>query len=168
MKPKMVRKESIKICGFALKTTTKDGENYREIPKFWQAYMEDGRCEKLHGESFLKNHAEYGACFPGKPDSGEVEYVIGAEVKDYSAIPAGYHVCSIPGALYAVFSTPPAAGENFTKEIQNTWKYIYSEWFANSGYKFDAGKVDFELYGESCMGETGKVCEIYIPVVKKI
>ncbi len=27
--------------------------------------------------------------------------------------------------------------------------------------------VDYELYDERCMSETGKVCDIYIPVVKK-
>ena len=33
--------------------------------------------------------------------------------------------------------------------------------------KFNGNGVDFELYGELCMNETGKICDIYIPVVKK-
>jgi len=167
MEPKMVKKESVKLAGFALKTSTKDGENYKAIPKFWQDYISDGRCKKLHGESFLNGHAEYGACFPVISDNGGLVYVIGVEVKEGHDVPDGYHVCTIPEALYAVFSSPPADEANFSSSIQRTWKYIYSEWLPGSGYEFDNSKVDYELYDERCMGETGKVCDIYIPVVKR-
>jgi AraC family transcriptional regulator len=167
MEPKMVKKETIKIAGFALKTRTKDGENNKAIPQFWQDYLTDGRVQKLHSESFVKSHAEYGACFPVNPESGEFEYVIGVEVKDGNDIPKEYHVCSIPEALYAVFSTPPVDKAKFSSTIQGTWNYIHSEWFPNSGYEFADGKVDFELYDERCMGDTGNVCDIYIPVEKK-
>jgi AraC family transcriptional regulator len=167
MEPKMVKKESVKLAGFAVKTRTKDGENSKEIPKFWQDYLTDGRMKKLHGESFLKNHAEYGACFPRDPENGEFEYVIGVEVNENHDIPAGYHVCTLPQALYAVFTTPPADNSGFVSSIQGTWNYIYSEWFPNSGYEFANNGIDFELYDERMMGETGKVIDIYIPVVKK-
>jgi AraC family transcriptional regulator len=167
MEAKMVKKAAIRLAGFALMTRTKDGENVKAIPRFWQEYMADGRMEKLHKEPFLKGHAEYGVCFPEIPESGAFEYVIGVEVKDGHTIPQGYHVCAIPGALFAVFSTPPADEAGFAPAIQETWKYIFSEWFPRSEYKFDGNSVDFELYDERCMGKTGKVCDIYIPVVKK-
>jgi AraC family transcriptional regulator len=167
MEPKMVKRESFKLAGFVLKTRTTDGENYKEIPKFWGEYFSTGKHEKLHSESFLSSCVEYGACFPENPENGEFEYVIGVEVKDGHNIPKEYHVCTMPGALYAVFSSPPTDQANFSKEIQGTWNYIFSEWFPNSGYEFDSGKVDFELYDERCVGETGNICDIYIPVVKK-
>jgi len=167
MEPKMVKKEAVKIAGFTIKTKTKDGENLKEIPKFWRDYAFNGRQKKIHKESFLKSHDEYGACFPENPENGEFEYVIGLEVKDDQDIPGEYNVFTIPEALYAVFSTPPSDEENFSKEIQRTWKYIFSEWFPNSGYEFDCGKVDYELYTEQAMSESGKVCEICIPVVKR-
>ncbi|GHV03477.1 AraC family transcriptional regulator [Spirochaetia bacterium] len=168
MEPKMVKKPAVRIAGFAIKTRSKDGENFKAIPQFWTEYMTDGRCEKLHREAFLKSHEEYGACFPENPENGEFEYVIGLEVKEGSAIPEGYHVCTIPEALYAVFSSPPADGANFSPAIQGTWKYIFSEWFPTSGYEFAEAKVDFEFYDDRCMTETGKVCDIYIPVCKKV
>jgi AraC family transcriptional regulator len=34
-------------------------------------------------------------------------------------------------------------------------------------YEFDSNGVDFEFYDERCVGETGNVCDIYIPVVKR-
>jgi AraC family transcriptional regulator len=167
MEPKMVKRSVIKLAGYAFKTNSKDGENLKAIPEFWKAYMTDGRMGKLHGESFLKNHAEYGACFPENPENGEFEYVIGVEIKDGLTVPGDYHVCELPDALYAVFSTPPTDDSGFTTAIQGTWQYIFAEWFSKSGYEFDEHGVDFEFYDERCMGKTGKVCDIYIPVVKK-
>jgi len=167
MEPKMVKKDAIKLAGYAIKTTTKDGRNKIEIPKFWQEYYQDGRMEKLHAEAFLKRHAEYGACFQENPETGEMKYVIGVEVKENCDISDEYHVCILPEALYAVFTTPPADEANFVSSIQGTWSYIYSEWFPNSGYEFDGNGEDFELYDERCMPNTGKVIDIYIPVVKK-
>jgi AraC family transcriptional regulator len=167
MEPKMVKKESVKLAGFVLKTRTKDGENNKEIPKFWQEYLSDGRCKQLHGESFLKNHAEYGACFSVNMETGEIEYVIGVEVKEGHDVPNGYYVCTLPEALYAVFTTPPADESNFVSSIQGTWNYIYSEWFPTSGYEFDSKGVDYELYDERCIVKTGKIIDIYIPIVKK-
>ncbi|MDR2634105.1 MAG: hypothetical protein LBC51_10880 [Treponema sp.] len=55
MEPKLLKREAIRLAGFALKTRSKGGENKREIPQFWQEYLSDGRVEKLHGESFLKS-----------------------------------------------------------------------------------------------------------------
>ena len=166
MEPEMIKKESVNLAGFALTTSSKDGENKKEIPKFWQAYMTGGRMEKLHGESFLKSHAEYGACFPENPETGEFVYVIGVETKNGHDIPGGYHICTIPEALYAVFTTPPASEATFVPAIHGTWDYIFSEWFPGSGYEFDSKGVDFELYDERCMAATDKVIDIYIPVVK--
>jgi AraC family transcriptional regulator len=167
MEARMLKKEAVALAGFALTTRTKDGENKREIPKFWQAYMTEGRMEKLHGESFVKSHSEYGACFFENPENGEFVYVIGVEVKEGHDIPEGYYICTVPEALYAVFTTPPADESNFSSAIQGSWDYIYSEWFPNSGYEFDRNGVDFELYDERSMAKTGKVIDIYLPVVKK-
>jgi len=167
MEPKMVRKAAIKLAGFVLKTRAKDGENMKSIPQFWQEYLSDGRMEKLHREAFIKNHDEYGACFPENPGNGEFEYVIGVEVKEGHVIPKEYHACTIPEALFAVFSSPPSDDSGFSSAIQGTWKYIFSEWFPGSGYEFDGNGVDFELYDERCKSETGNVCDIYVPVVKK-
>ncbi|GHV39977.1 AraC family transcriptional regulator [Spirochaetia bacterium] len=168
MEPKMFKKSAVRIAGFAIKTRSKDGENFKAIPQFWSDYMADGRCEKLHKEAFLKSHEEYGACLSENPENGEFEYVIGVEVKEGSDIPPEYHACTIPESLYAIFSSPPADGASFSSAIQGTWKYIFSEWFPTSGYEFAEGKVDFELYDDRCMTETGKVCDIYIPVCKKV
>ena len=170
MEPKMVKKPAIRIAGFVINTRNTEGENSKDIPRFWADYTTDGRQEKLHSESFFKNHNEYGACFAEDPANGRFEYVIGLEIKDdldFAGIPEKYHTCTIPEAIYAVFSSPPADDAGFVSSIQGTWRYILSEWFPASGYEYDGNGADFELYDERCMSETAKVCDIYIPVVKK-
>lgn len=167
MEPKFVTLPAIKLAGYSLKTNTKDGVNLKEIPQFWTDYLTDGRVVRLQQSEFVKNRTEYGACFPENPEDGEFSYMIGVEVKEDAQIPEEFHTAELPPATYAAFSTPPANQAEFSKRIQGVWDYIMQEWFPSSGYEYAPGGVDFELYGEKCMGENDKVCEIYIPVVKK-
>ena len=167
MEPKLIRKSAVKLAGFAIKIIAKDKESTKVITELWQEYAFDGRRKKLHGESFLKNHEEYGACFPENPENGEFEYVVGIEVKDNHDIPRDYYVCTIPEALYAVFTPPPSDDKKLSFSIHGTYNYIFSEWFPNSEYEFMENGVDFVLCDEHCQGETGKFTEIYIPVVKR-
>lgn len=167
LEPKFVTLPAVRLAGFALKTTSAAGENLKTIPAFWNAYLRDGRMEKLHRESFVKKHDEYGACFPEDPETGEFEYVIGVEPKEGAPIPEEYCVCELPPAAYAVFSTPPCGAAEFSSSIQGVWQYIFNEWFPKSGFEYAPGCVDFELYDDRCMSETGKVCDIYIPIEKR-
>jgi AraC family transcriptional regulator len=191
IEPKIIaKKASFKIAGFAFKiklpinisspvphyldpqspvTNTDDGRKpLNKLQELWEECRTDGRLEKLHKESFLKFHAEYGACFFKDNDSEEKSvYLIGAEAKSRVNIPFGYDVYTIPEALFAVFSTPPSNEDNFSLILKNTWKFIFSEWFPNSGYEFDDNSIAFELYDERSMGDTDKICNIYIPIVNR-
>lgn len=167
MEPTLITRPAFRLAGYSMKATSIGGGESQAIPAFWGAYCTDGRMEKLHQESFVTDHAEYGACFPADEATGAFDYVIGVEVKEGAEVPAGYHACEVPVATYAVFSTPPAKGDDFPQQIQGTWQVIFAEWFPTSGYEYAPGCVDFELYNEHAMVETGKVAFIYIPVIKK-
>ncbi len=167
MEPTWITLPAQRIAGYALSTTNQDGQNNREIPAFWTAYLQDGRMRKLHGETFLETHAEYGACFPIDPATGRFDYLIAVQAREGAQVPEGYAVRVIPAAQYAVFATPPVPRERFSDAIQGTWNYIYAEWFPKSEYEWAAGCVDYELYDEDAAGDTGCVCKIHIPVVKK-
>ena len=161
MEPKMIRKPAVKLAGFAVKIIVSNKESTKVFTELWKEYAHNGSKEKLHSEPFIKNHAEYGACFPENPENGEFEYVVGIEVKDeICVIPKNYYVCAIPEALYAVFTPPPSDDEKLSSSISGTYNYIFSEWFPNSGYEFMENGVDFVLCDEHCK-------EIYIPVVKR-
>lgn len=167
MEPKFVTKSAIKLAGYALTTTAKGNEKNKAIPAFWCAYLQDGRVKTLHSAPFVKDHAEYGACFPENPETGEFVYAIAVEPKENTVIPPEFFQAEIPAATYAVFTTPPASEADFVANIQGTWQYIFAEWFPDAGYEFAEGGVDFELYDDRCMADTGKVIDIYIPVSPK-
>jgi len=190
VEPKIIaKKTSFKIAGFAFKIKLPisisspvphyldpqspvpdidDGRKpLNKLQELWEECRADGRLEKLHEEAFLKFHAEYGACFFKDNDEDNSVYLIGIEAKPRTAIPFGYDVYTIPEAMFAVFSTPSSNEDNFLSILKNTWKFIFSEWFPNSGYEFDDNSIAFELYDERSMGDTGKVCNIYIPIVNR-
>jgi AraC family transcriptional regulator len=175
MEPKIVSLSAIKLAGYIINTTSRDDENLKAIPKFWADYVSDGRMEKLHGESFIKSHTEYGACFPENPATGDFEYIIGVEVRDADArgidageVPPAYRIREVPAAVYAVFSSHPADGAGFPAAIQGMWRCIFAEWLPGAAYQIDPNGVNFELYDERCMSENDKVCDIYIPILKRI
>lgn len=166
MEPKIVVRPAIKLAGHALKTSNQEGKNSKEIPEFWTLYMKE-YCQALHSAFEPVSHAEYGACVNMDMQTGAFDYIIGLETEDFDRVPDGLDRAEIPAATYAVFTTPPADAAGFVASIQGTWGYIWSEWFPASGYEYMAGGADFELYDQRCMAETGKVIEIWIPVVKK-
>jgi Uncharacterized protein conserved in bacteria len=166
MEPKIITLPALKVAGYKINTSNINGTNLKEIPAFWTAYMEDGRMEKLHGADFVKNHAEYGVCFSTNSGKGGFSYVIGVEVKEDVEIPNDFYACELPDATYAMFSTVPSDRTEFSSNIQKTWHYIMNDWFPFSGYEYAKGKVDFELYGEQSRGDSGLVCDIYIPIAK--
>ena len=165
MEPKFITKEAIHLAGYALRTKD-DGSNTVEIPQFWTKYLTDGHCQKLHSQSFVKHHAEYGACCQQDAETGVFDYVIGVEVTDGVEAPAEFHTYTLAPATYAVFTTPPSPMDTFSPTIQGTWRFIMQEWFPQSGYEYANGCTDFEYYDNK--GATDNmVCEIYIPVQKR-
>jgi len=190
IEPKIIaKKTSFKIAGFAFKiklpvnipspvphyldpqspvTDIDDGRKpLNKLQELWEECKADGRLEKLHKESFLKFHAEYGACFFKDNDEEKSVYLIGVEAKSRVNIPFEYDVYTIPEAMFAVFSTPPSNEDNFSTILKDTWKFIFSEWLPNSGYEFDDNSIAFELYDERSTPDTGKICSIFIPIVNR-
>jgi len=188
LEPKIIaKKSSFKLAGFAFKiklpvhnsqshyldpqspvSDIDDGRKpLNKLQELWDECRADGRLEKLHKEAFLKFHAEYGACFFKDNDEDKSVYLIGVEAKSKVNIPFGYDIYTIPEALFAVFSTPPSNEYNFSTIKKDTWKFIFSEWFPNSGYEFDVNSIAFELYDERSTADTGKVCDICIPIVNR-
>lgn len=166
MEPKLVTRPAFKVAGYALRTTAVGGENKRAIPAFWQDYMKN-HCEWLHKSLAPVSHAEYGLCTNMDMETGEFDYVIGLEVPEDAVLPEGLHETTVPAATYAVFTTPPSDGAGLVDSIQNTWSYIYEQWFPESGYEYASGCADYELYDERCLRESGMQIDIAIPVVKR-
>ena len=118
-------------------------------------------------------HGEVGICIPAS-ESGNVKYLLGVIVEDFSKVTADMITVQVPEADYMVFTTPPvdlsdesSDDKIFSNIVKSTWKYIFEEWFPNSEYVFDEEKNDFEFYDERCHARPDSTMDIYVPVKKK-
>ncbi|WP_101842695.1 AraC family transcriptional regulator [Halobacillus sp. Marseille-P3879] len=164
MKPKIVTKPAFHIIGYELKTKNTNGQNDKDIPQFWQQYLQNQLSSNIPDP--LHTNEELGICTDFSPETGEFVYVIGMEVEEGSEAPEGLVYRSFPELTYTVFTTPKADEESFPSTIQSTWNYIFTEWFPQSGYEH-SGIVDFELYDKRCYGAENKQIDIYIPIQRR-
>ncbi|CAM3610495.1 hypothetical protein ERUR111494_02920 [Erysipelothrix urinaevulpis] len=120
---------------------------------------------RIHEEPFIEDHSEYGVCLPLNQENQTFDYMIG--IKAPLDPIQGYVIASIPAATFAVFMVPNKNGDTFSTNIQNTWNYIFNEWFSTSDYQLDDSSYDYEFYPMVDKNDTTQRCEIYLPVKKK-
>lgn len=175
MIPTIVTKPAFKVAGYGIKTNIAGGSFTKDIAAFWNNYDTNGWECKLYDQLTPPKHGEIGICVPDSRDSGSLVYLLGVLVEDFSKVTPDMITLEVPEATYAVFTTPPvdltAGGregqsnqEEFPQTIKQTWKYIFQEWFKESGYSYDESKLDFEFYDERCHFRPDSVMEIYVPV----
>lgn len=159
MKPEIISRSEFMVIGRQIATTA-DGSNLKEIPMFWQKYLQ----EKLGAgiPSKVEPWREYGICADGGKNSKSFIYMIGSEVTSTAEIPAGMVARKIPAATYAVFT----ARGPMPEAIQEVWKYVYGTWLPGQSEYVRTESEDFELYDERCMREIPEV-DICIPVRKR-
>ncbi|WJH35783.1 AraC family transcriptional regulator [Paenibacillus sp. CC-CFT747] len=162
---KMITKPAFQLIGYELRTTSEDGRNHREIPAFWQSYLQNGDGCRIPNRVHKDSPVELGVCTDFDLETGQFSYLIGMEAEHLQDIPEGLVGREFPAAQYAVFTTPPVVHGQFPSSIQSTWGAIFSEWFPHSGYEH-AGGVEFELYDERCHQDKHErlQMDIYIPV----
>ncbi len=171
MSPIIVKKHGFKVAGYGIQTNIA-GSNYtKDIASFWSNYEGENLESKMYEILNPPKHGEVGLCIPSS-DNGNVIYLLGVIVEDFSKINSEMITVEVPEAEYAVFTTPPvdttddSKQSEFAQIIKNTWKYIFEDWFKDSGYSYDESKLDFEFYDERCHFRTDTVMDIYIPVKK--
>ncbi|MDQ2730206.1 MAG: GyrI-like domain-containing protein [Armatimonadota bacterium] len=161
---KIIEGPSFKVVGKALRVPTKDGENMRRIPQFWQECMQDGTYEQLTAlaaTGVVQKDRMLGICADFAGDMSEFTYLIAAEATD-EAIPAGMVEKTIPAATWAVFEGIGPVSQT----IQSIWGYIWSEFFQTSPYKHGAAP-DLEVYPKGDPFQPDYRLEVRVPVVKK-
>jgi len=171
MNPVIVRRPEFKVAGYGIKTNI-TGETYtKDVASFWSNYDGENLESKMYKILNPKKHGEVGLCVPVSED-GKAIYLLGVIVEDFSRVEEDMLTVVVPEAEYAVFTTPPVdttkdmEQKEFAKIIASTWKYIFEEWFKDSGYVYDESKLDFEYYDERCHHRQDTVMDIYVPVVK--
>ena len=172
MNPIIIEKSAFKVAGYGIKTNITNGNYTKDVASFWINYNGENLESKMYKILNPAKHGEVGLCIPSSNDNGEATYMLGVVVEDFNDVTDDMITLEVPQATYAVFTTPPvtsAESENteFASVIKKTWKYIFEEWFKDSGYIFDETKLDFEYYDERCHSNIDTVMDIYVPVIKK-
>lgn len=173
MKPTIIEKPTFKVAGYGIKTNITNGNYTKDVASFWINYDGENLESKMYQILNPPKHGEVGLCIPSSEDNGEATYMLGVIVNDFNDATNDMITVEVPEATYAVFTTPPVntsteiENNEFANVIKQTWKYIFEEWFKDSGYVFDETKLDFEYYDERCHPTIGTVMDIYVPVLKK-
>lgn len=84
----------------------------------------------------------YGVCHNGD-DEGNIDYLTGVEVRDFSDVPTGFARLRIPASRYAVFAL-----KEHISAIRMAWKSIWNTWLPESGHRL-ADAPFFERYTDS-------------------
>jgi AraC family transcriptional regulator len=102
--------------------------------------------------------AAYGTSYYTGAD-GNVEYLSGVEVADFSSVPRNFGLLCVPAQRCAVFFH----GDHVSA-LRGTWTAIWNQWLPDLGYEV-ADAPFFERYAESFDPLTGLGgAEIWIPI----
>ncbi|MFC4403742.1 AraC family transcriptional regulator [Gracilibacillus xinjiangensis] len=157
MNYRIEKREGFKVAGKEIRTSTKNGENSKRIPQFWEELNGDGTVEKL-----IEHSGELGVlgvCMEFAPQMDELTYVIGME-KTEAAPMEELVEKEIPKATWAVFE---AVGP-MPDAIQKVWKRIFSEWFPSTGYEH-ANAPELEVYLPGNPNDEDYRSEVWIPII---
>lgn len=126
------------------------------IPEQWTKFMAiiDDMPDRV-GET------TYGIVTNATP-AGDMDYLCGVEVPDFSNVPGNFTRMNLPGVRYAVFPI-----KDNISAIQSAWAAIWKTWFPSSRYA--AGSAPpFEKYGASFNPQTGAGgFELWVSIVEK-
>jgi len=156
---RIIEKEAFKVIGKAVRMTTKDGENLKQIPKLWDEVNQDGTNERICALSD-KNEV-FGICMDMEHDEEHFTYMIAVEDTKNSKN-TEFTTREIPAATWAIFTSigpMPTA-------IQKVWERIFSEWFPSTGYEHAEGP-ELEVYPDGNPSSEDYKCEVWVPIIKK-
>lgn len=158
MKPEIRKFASFTAVGYVLKPQKEI--NILENGAYWLGKDFSAVSKEDYAKLCVSDHGEIG-CWMHPDEGGELYYFFGPMVQNRNFIPQGMEAIDVPAAEYAVFTVPKAdTKEQLRENIQKTWKFIFSDWFDGSNFKFDHKAMDFEYY-------LRQDTFIYVPVVKK-
>lgn len=104
--------------------------------------------------------ASYGVCY-NTDDDGNMDYLCGVEVADFSALPPNFTRLRLPAMRYVVFLHC-----EHISAIRTTWNAIWNQWLPESGHEV-ADAPFFELYGEDFDPQSGNGdVELWVPLTK--
>ncbi|MFL9946287.1 AraC family transcriptional regulator [Paraburkholderia agricolaris] len=128
-------------------------ETTAAIPSQWQRFGDHfGRVPGQVG------NLAYGVCY-NADDAGNIDYLCGVEVSDFSALPVELSRLRIAPQRYAVF-----IHHEHVSTVRHTWNAIWNQWLPESGHA-PADAPNFERYDEKFDPVSGMGgLEIWLPL----
>lgn len=155
---KIVEKGNFTVVGKQRKISMGNGENFKQIPEFWNDCMKDGSYEWLFSKA--GKLGVLGVCKDFDQYKDEFIYMIAIEkIKDL--LPSGYVSTAIPAATWAVFESVGALPD----AIQDLTRRIFTEWLPSTGYEHDS-VPELEVYPQGDIHSPNYRCEVWIPIKK--
>jgi AraC family transcriptional regulator len=163
---KIIEKPAFDVIARAKKFTTALGENFVEIPQFWDEFRSTNNfitLEKITGGKTgpVTGAGCLGVCMMDSVND-KVTYAIGVEKPAAKAAPAGFEVLHIPAANWAVFESIGP----MPKAIQEVIVRIFKEWFPSTGYEH-APAPELEVYFQGDETSPNYHSQVWIPIIKK-
>ncbi|MEI5906879.1 AraC family transcriptional regulator [Bacillus spongiae] len=149
----ILKKEKFNVVGKGITVPIIKGDSRVYVNKFWEQIKDEGVAKELYhltGETTL-----FGVIMDIDLHKEEFHYFIG--VKTEYVYPK-YDSREIPAARWAVFET----NNSSTKDMEQVWERIYTEWFPSTGYEQHDHVPEIEVVSPSIDG-----CEIWIPLKMK-
>ncbi len=138
-----------RAVGFKRSYNYTNGENFENIPKFWQEVMQNGDFNQVMSLMNAEPFGPMGIC--GNMVDSVFDYYIA--VSSSNEVPVGMDEIFIETQSYAIFTCK-------IPEIQDITKRIFSEWLPNSEYVHAENAAELEIYAED------DSCRICIPIAK--
>lgn len=162
MEPVIVSRPDFRVAGYGIDTNVEAGNYTHDVASFWYYYEGDNMEDQMYAELNPPKHGEVGLCIPAD-DSGNAVYLLGVIVEDFSQVSADIADmllrlwCRWRSTRYSRhlrWNSDEGNPDTFAQVVKSTWQYI-EDWFPESGYVHDEGKLNFEYYDERCHARAG-------------
>lgn len=158
MKPEIKHFPAFTAVGYVLKPESEI--DIRENGAYWLGKDFSGVSKEDYAKLSVAGRGEVGLWMHPEGTGDELYYFFGPVVESKSFVPSGMEALDIPEAEYAIFQVPKGEDASALHEnVKKAWRFIFNDWFDNSGYAFDHTKFDFEYY-------LGEETYIYVPIKK--
>jgi AraC family transcriptional regulator len=153
LKPVILEMQPFTVVGFTSRHTISEVRFTHDIPFFvgtsGMNYWDP--LTRLHNLFTRSRHTEYAVCFDVDSEAGEFTYLLSVGVdnpEDHAKIEPDMYEKTMPGGIYAKFTTPLVEESQYGQAIMDLWKAAFDDWLPSSSYEFDETRYDFEYYDE--------------------
>ena len=155
MQYKIVEKESFQVVGVKRTFSCANGEQSKEITKFWQDFYEDGTNEHLFPLNTGEINGVIGVCDMG--ENNLMDYWIATNYAGEDT--KGFDTFMVPAAKWAVFEVKGAMPTAITTMVEK----IYQEWLPSNAYELANGP-ELEVYSDGDTSSADYYSEIWLPI----